>query len=230
MLNLSLLGNAGPRPTVLALGAHSDDIEIGCGGTILRLVEDHPSANFVWVVFSADERRAEEARSAAAAFLNGAEHVTVTVLDLRESYFPSVIDRLKDEFERLKARVAPDLILTHCLEDRHQDHRAVAEMTQQTFRDHLVLEYEIPKYDGDLQPTTVFVPLSSDHLSSKIDLLMTHFASQRDRSWFDPETFRGLARIRGLEAKAAAGYAEGFRSRKIVMGLEPSARPPSDRA
>lgn len=230
MLNLSLLGNAGPRPTVLALGAHSDDIEIGCGGTILRLVEDHPSANFVWVVFSADERRAEEARSAAAAFLNGAEHVTVTVLDLRESYFPSVIDRLKDEFERLKARVAPDLILTHCLEDRHQDHRAVGELTQQTFRDHLVLEYEIPKYDGDLQPTTVFVPLSSDHLSSKIDLLMTHFASQRDRSWFDPETFRGLARIRGLEAKAAAGYAEGFRSRKIVMGLEPSARPPSDRA
>lgn len=230
MLNLSLLGNAGPRPTVLALGAHSDDIEIGCGGTILRLVEDHPSANFVWVVFSADERRAEEARSAAAAFLNGAEHVTVTVLDLRESYFPSVIDRLKDEFERLKARVAPDLILTHCLEDRHQDHRAVAEMTQQTFRDHLVLEYEIPKYDGDLQPTTVFVPLSSDHLATKIDLLMTHFASQRDRSWFDPETFRGLARIRGLEAKAAAGYAEGFRSRKIVMGLEPSARPPSDRA
>lgn len=228
MLDLSLLGNAGPRPTVLALGAHSDDIEIGCGGTILRLVEDHPSAHFVWVVFSADERRAEEARSAAAAFLAGAESVTVEVLDLRESYFPSELDRLKDEFERLKARVAPDLILTHCLEDRHQDHHAVAELTHNTFRDHLVLEYEIPKYDGDLQPTTVFVPLSSDHLSTKIELLMEHFASQRDRSWFDPETFRGLARIRGLECNAADGYAEGFRSRKIVMGFDPHARPTSD--
>lgn len=220
MLTLPLLHNAGPRPTVLLLGAHSDDIEIGCGGTVLRLVEAHPDATFHWVVFAADDARAAEARASSAAFLSDASAATVEVLAFRESYFPFVGDALKDAFEQLKARVRPDLVLTHCLEDRHQDHRTVAELTHNTFRDHLVLEYEIPKYDGDLQPTSVFVPLSAAQITRKVELLDTHFESQRDRSWFDPETFRGLARIRGVESNAPDGYAEGFRSRTIVMGLD----------
>ncbi len=204
---------------VVALGAHSDDIEIGCGGTILRLAEEQPTATIHWVVFSADDEREQEARASAVAFTDGVADVRVSVHRFRESYFPYVGDELKDAFEDLKRQVDPDLVLTHCLEDRHQDHRAVAELTHNTFRDHTILEYEIPKFDGDLQPTGVFVPLTHNQMRAKNELLMEHFGSQRSRSWFDPQTFAGLARIRGVECNAAEGYAEGFRCRKAVVGL-----------
>lgn len=222
MRELPLLHGIGREPVIVALGAHCDDIEIGCGGTILRLAGECPAATLHWVVFSADDEREGEARASASAFADGVADTHVTVHRFRESYFPFVGDELKDSFEDLKRRVDPDLVLTHCLEDRHQDHRLVAELTHNTFRDHTILEYEIPKFDGDLRPTTVFVPLARDHMSRKNDLLMEHFGSQRSRSWFDPETFAGLARIRGVECNAPDGYAEGFRCRKTVVGFAAS--------
>ncbi len=220
MLSLQILENAGPEPTVLFLGAHSDDIEIGCGGTALRLVESYPTAKFHWVVFSADDDREVEARSSAAGFLENASNTTVEVLRFRESYFPSVHDQLKDEFERLKGRVNPDLIFTHRLEDRHQDHRTISELTHNTYRDHFVLEYEIPKFDGDLGKTPIYVPLNSVQMDSKVNLLMENFASQKERSWFDPDTFRGLGRIRGVECNSPGRFAEGFCGRTVVMGFD----------
>jgi LmbE family N-acetylglucosaminyl deacetylase len=217
MLELPLLAGAGERPTILLLGAHSDDIEIGCGGTVMRLVESNPGSRFHWVVFSASSDRSEEARASAALFLDGASDWEIEVFDVRESYFPYVGAELKDHFEHLKSRVSPDLVLTHCMEDRHQDHRMVSELTHNSFRDHLVLEYEIPKYDADLQPTTVFVPLSEELVDRKVQTLMKVFESQRSRAWFDERTFEGLMRIRGVECNAPDGYAEGFRVRKLRL-------------
>jgi len=204
------------RPSILLLGAHCDDIEIGCGATVARLVERHPAARFTWVTFSADDEREAETRAAAARLLAGAADAEVIVHRFRGSYFPHAGPELKDRVEDLK-RHAPNLILTHCRHDLHQDHRVVNELTWNTFRDHAIWEYEIPKFDGDLGQPNVYVPLSRADIERKCEMLMDSFPSQRARAWFTPDTFLGLARLRGIECQAPGGYAEAFFGRKLCM-------------
>jgi LmbE family N-acetylglucosaminyl deacetylase len=206
------------RLTVLCLGAHSDDIEIGCGGTILRLLRERPGTRIHWVVFSASGRRASEAQRSASLFLARAGAADVRLHAFRDAFFPHEGVALKQAFEALKP-VAPDLIFTHCEHDRHQDHRTVCELTWNTFRDHLILEYEIPKFDADLRSPTVFVPLAPRDRRRKVALLMRTFPSQRRKSWFSPATFDGLMRLRGVECAAREGYAEAFYARKLVLEL-----------
>jgi LmbE family N-acetylglucosaminyl deacetylase len=201
---------------VLAIGAHSDDIEIGCGGTLLSLAQSHSLAVH-WVVFSAAAEREDEARRSAAAFLEHAAERDVRTCHFRDGFLPHEGGAVKEYFERLKGEVAPDLILTHRLDDRHQDHRLLAELTWNTFRDHLILEYEIPKYEGDLGQPNVFVPLDADTVQRKVNLLMTLFGSQRSRRWFTEDLFGSLLRIRGMEAGLAGGHAEAFYARKLVL-------------
>jgi LmbE family N-acetylglucosaminyl deacetylase len=201
--------------TVLCIGAHCDDIEIGCGGTLRRWVREQPRAHFVWAVFAGEAMREAESRRAAAQILHGAASFELRFHDFRGSYFPTERERIKDAFEALKSGPRPDLVLTHCLDDRHQDHALLAELTWNTFRSHLILEYEIPKYEGDLGHPNFFVPLSLQDIDHKAQTLMDCFPSQRSRSWFTPETFRALARLRGIECAAAEGYAEAFHARKL---------------
>lgn len=212
------LAPRGRRLTVLCLGAHSDDIEIGCGGTILALLAARPGTRVHWVVFSAAGRRADEARRSATRFLRGAGAAHVELHAFRDGFFPHEGVALKEAFEALKP-VAPDLIFTHHDTDRHQDHRAVCELTWNTFRDHQILEYEIPKYDGDLGSPTVFVPLPPRIRRRKVTLLLDSFPSQRRKRWFSASTFEGLMRIRGIESAAPEGYAEGFYARKVTLSL-----------
>jgi len=204
--------------SVLCIGAHCDDIEIGCGGSLLRLLESNPALRVHWVVFSSNEQRAAEARAAADAVLAGASDARVEIEGFRGRYFPYVATEIKERFDRLAVEVAPDLVLTHYREDLHQDHRLLSELTYNTFRDHLILEYEIPKWDGDLGRPNVFVQLDSAHCDRKVEILLDAFPSQRDKHWFSEETFRGLMRIRGVEARAPSGYAEAFHCRKLVVG------------
>jgi len=218
MLTLDLGHARPPLAHVLCLGAHADDIEIGCGGTLLALLAAHPSLSVTWVVFSASGERADEARQSAASFLAGAGSRTVHIHEFRDGFFPHEWPRIKETFEQLKAELAPDLVFTHYGDDRHQDHRALAELTWNTFRDHLVLEYEIPKYDGDMGSPNVFVPLDETFVSRKIEALMAHFASQRAKRWFTEDLFRALMRLRGMECNAATGHAEAFYARKLVLG------------
>jgi LmbE family N-acetylglucosaminyl deacetylase len=199
---------------VLAVGCHSDDIEIGCGGTLLAMTRAQPDVHVAWVVLAAAGDRASEARASAAAFLDGAASVDIRVLEHRESFLPYVGAEVKETFESLKS-VAPDIIFTHHRDDLHQDHRLACELTWNTFRDHLVLEYEIPKYDGDLGAPNVFVPLDPGIVDEKLRLLREHFPSQAGRHWFDDELFRGLMRVRGMES--AGRYAEAFTCRKLVL-------------
>lgn len=204
--------------TVLCLGAHCDDIEIGCGGAILRLVQDHPLVRVYWVVLSSDPLRAAEARRSADVFLLHAAGKDVLIKEFRNGYFPSVGAEIKDCFEELKDTIRPDVIFTHCRNDLHQDHRIVSELTWNTFRDHLILEYEIPKYDGDLGTPNLYVPLPEDFWRKKIATLLECFPSQRDKHWFTPETFAALMRLRGIESNSRSGYAEAFYCRKAVLG------------
>jgi LmbE family N-acetylglucosaminyl deacetylase len=202
---------------VLALGAHADDIEIGCGGTLLRLVAEHPNLAVHWVVLSGEGERASEAADSAAAFLEGVAESKVEVERFRDGFFPYDGARVKEFFEQLKRRVTADLVLSPRLEDRHQDHRLVAELTWNTFRDHLIVEYEIPKYEGDLGQPNLFVPLERRHAERKSELLRKHFPSQAGRSWFSDETFWAILRLRGIESNAASGFAEAFHARKLVV-------------
>jgi LmbE family N-acetylglucosaminyl deacetylase len=213
--SLGLLDGGDEPLRVLALGCHSDDIEIGAGGVLLRLREAHPRLEVRWVVFSAPGQRAQEARASAEDLLGGTAEVEVHAF--RDGYFPYDGAQVKDVFESLKAGPVPDLILTHHRQDLHQDHRLVCELTWNTFRDHLVLEYEIPKYDGDLSRPNVFVPLTAAQVARKVDVLMEHFGSQRDKHWFTPELFTGLMRVRGMECRSPTGYAEAFHGRKLVL-------------
>jgi LmbE family N-acetylglucosaminyl deacetylase len=201
---------------VLAIGAHSDDIEIGCGGTVLRLVEDGLAASVGWVVLSAAGERAEEAQASAAAFLKQAPEHEVVLRDFRDGFLPYSGFQVKEFFEELK-RFDPDLVLTHRRDDVHQDHRLVGELTWNTFRNHLVLEYEIPKYEGDLGHPNLFVTLDRSRCERKIELLMEGFRSQRDRRWFTEDTFWSLLRLRGLESNSPTTYAEAFHARKVVI-------------
>jgi len=218
MLSLNFLHNKISPLKVLCLGAHSDDIEIGCGGTILRLLSASTNVEVVWVVFgvSNNAEREKEARNSAALFLANARTSEVIVGDFRDGFLPFDGARAKDFIERFKA-VEPDLILTHSRKDAHQDHRLIAELTWNTFRNHFILEYEIPKYDGDLGQPNVFVPLEREICERKIQCLMDAFATQRSKQWFERETFLALMRLRGMECIAPSGYAEAFYSRKLVL-------------
>jgi len=217
VLGLTLARDPDAPLRLLVLGAHPDDIEIGCGGTILRLVAEHPGLVVDWVVLSGTGERAAEAADSAAAFLDGAGEARVRIERFRDGFFPYTGGAVKELFERLKGEVAPDLILTHRLEDRHQDHRLVAELTWNTFRDHLVLEYEIPKYEGDLGHPSLFVPLAPEHCERKVELLRKCFPSQAGRAWFSDDTFWSLLRLRGVESNAPTRYAEAFQARKLVL-------------
>jgi LmbE family N-acetylglucosaminyl deacetylase len=201
---------------VLCIGAHSDDIEIGAGATLLHLIDNYKTS-VDWFVLSADERRRQEAEQSAAAFLKGAVSSTVTVAGFRDGVFPSDVVEIKELFESFKSLERPDLILTHRTDDAHQDHRVVGELTWNTFRSHLVLEYEIPKYDADLARPNVYVPVERDTLKSKTDLLLEHFQSQVHRQWFTEDTFFGLARLRGLECASASSFAEAFYCKKMTL-------------
>lgn len=217
MLPFALGGTATGPLSILCVGAHSDDIEIGCGATVLRLLADRPGSIVVWVVLSADVEREREARSSAADFLVHAADSTVIVKSFRESYFPYQGAEIKDFFEDLKKIIDPDLILSHHRNDAHQDHRTVAQLTWNTFRNHVVAEYEIPKYEGDLGHPNAYVPVSGEVAERKIELLLKHFGSQHHRSWFRSETFRGIMAIRGVECNAASGFAEGLHMSKLIM-------------
>jgi len=214
------LGTAVPRGqplTILCLGAHADDIEIGCGGTILRLLAERPRTSVHWVVMSAPGARAREARRSAARVLRAATTRDIRVEAFRDGFLPYDGAGVKETFEALKSRVSPDLIFTHRIDDAHQDHRLVSELTWNTFRDHWILEYEIPKYDGDLGHPNVFVPLPAAVRRKKVRLLLSAFPSQRSKRWFTETTFDGLMRIRGIECAAPDGYAEAFHGRKITF-------------
>jgi len=202
---------------LLCLGAHADDIEIGCGGTVLRLVAEAPDLVVRWIVFSGAGPREVEARNSAAVFLEDASEKQVEVLGFRDGYFPYQGADIKDRFEVLKRDFDPSLVLTHWQGDAHQDHRLLAELTHNTFRDHLVLEYEIPKYDGDLGNPACFVPLTQAQVSRKVETIGRHFTSQRGRGWFSEETFVAIARLRGIGCNAPEGLAEAFYARKIVF-------------
>ncbi len=203
--------------SILLLGAHCDDIEIGMGATILQLVRRYPEANFCWVTLSSDPERERETRTAAEALLEGAKYRRVIVESFRGSYFPYVGAEIKNFFETLKASLAPDVVFTHCRHDLHQDHRVTSELTWNTFRNHLILEYEIPKFDGDLRTPNCYVAVSARDLRQKIDILMTSFPSQLGRPWFTRGTFEAIARLRGIESNADEGYAEGFYCPKVVL-------------
>ena len=200
--------------TLLCLGAHCDDIEIGCGGTVLKLAEDHKDLSIYWVVFSSNKRRKQEAADSAYAFLNGIKDSTVVIKNFKDGFFPYSGRSLKMCFEELKRKVAPDLIFTHYRSDLHQDHRMISKLAWQTFRDHLIWEYEIPKYDGDVGNPNVFIHLAEHICDNKIRYILKYFESQRDNHWFKEETFRSLLRLRGIEANA--NYAEAFYCRKFV--------------
>jgi LmbE family N-acetylglucosaminyl deacetylase len=216
MLNLLLPAPADRPLRVLALGAHPDDIEIGAGGTLARLLEERPATEVHWVVLGATAERAAEARAGASALAGRAGRLEVLIGDLPDGRFPAHFDRLKDRIEALREG-RPDLILVPRLEDRHQDHRLLAEVTWQTFRDQLVLEYEIPKYEGDLGSANLYVPLTEAHVATKLAVLNGAFPSQRDRHWFSDETFRAILRLRGIESNAPSGWAEAFVARKLVI-------------
>jgi LmbE family N-acetylglucosaminyl deacetylase len=211
------LSPAEPLRRVLAIGCHADDIEIGCGGTLLALARAYPELEVDWVVLAAEGSRADEARASAKGFLAGFANSRVQVFGFRDGFLPYLGGDVKDAFEALKGRVDPQLVLTHTGYDFHQDHRLACELTWNTFRNHAILEYEIPKVDGDLGRPNVFVPLSADLVEEKLALLERFFPSQAGRHWFDRETFLGLMRLRGMECVAPDRYAEAFTARKTVL-------------
>lgn len=219
MLNFipDLEGSA--QPVLLFLGAHSDDIEIGCGATILTLSASYSEAEVHWVVFSASGERAAEAKSSARDFLKPFRKSSIKIHEFRNAYFPTQLAEIKDAFEQLKGRVSPDLIFTHETGDRHQDHRTIAELTWNTFRNNLILEYEIPKFDGGLGDPNLFVAVPTDLLQQKLDKLFEHFGSQHDKRWFTRDLFSALMRLRGAEGNSPTGFAEAFYSRKASLGF-----------
>ena len=216
MRSLSLARSGEPL-SILCLGAHSDDIEIGAGGTILSLIDSGVGLSVHWCVLSGGVHRAAEAWNSAEAFLKGAADTRIETADFEDSFFPAQSRSIKQWLIDLRGRVTPDVVFTHARADAHQDHREVNQLTWNVFRDHFVLEYEIPKWDGDLCQPNMYVPLSKEVLERKIDLLHAHFGSQRSKDWFDRETFAGLARLRGMECRAPGHFAEAFTLRKATI-------------
>lgn len=203
--------------TVLCLGAHSDDIEIGCGGTILKLIENFPNLSFYWVVFGATGKRQEEALASAESFLQGAGDTKIVIQEFRDGFFPYIGADIKEFFEQLKKEVSPDLIFTHYRNDLHQDHQLISTLTRNTFRDHLIFEYEIPKYDGDLGTPNTFVHINESIRQQKINLLIKHFDTQSNKHWFTEETFSSILRIRGIESNSTEKYSEAFYCYKAIF-------------
>jgi LmbE family N-acetylglucosaminyl deacetylase len=217
MLKLRLQPEIRAPLHVLCIGAHSDDLELGCGGTILTWLKSMPRVSVTWVVLSGDTQRQDEARRSATALLKQAHSSTIVLGEFRDGYLPAQYADVKDFFETLKKTVNPDVVLTHWLEDRHQDHRLVAELTWNTWRNHVVLEYEIPKYEGDLKPTNLYVEIPAALAKRKVTHLQRHFASQRSKGWFEADNFLAIMRLRGLEIRSGSGYAEAFHARKLVV-------------
>jgi LmbE family N-acetylglucosaminyl deacetylase len=211
------LAAPGDRLSVLCLGAHSDDIEIGVGATLLSLMDRGVRLDVHWCVLSGGAEREREARASALDFLAQAGSAKIEVMTFRDGFFPEQGEQIKSWFETLKGRADPDVISTHRRDDAHQDHRELSRLAWNTFRDHCILEYEIPKWDGDLGQPNLYMPVSARALQRKIDLLISHFGSQRSKQWFDAETFSGLARLRGMECRAPEKYAEAFFARKLSL-------------
>ncbi|MBP2674452.1 MAG: LmbE family protein [Deltaproteobacteria bacterium] len=215
MLNLSF-GNR-PSMTILCLGAHCDDIEIGCGGAVLKYIREIKEVKVHWVVFSSDARREKEASACAREFLEPARDKHIAIHRFRNSFFPYCGGEIKECFEKLKEAVTPDIIFTHCGGDAHQDHRIINELTWNTFRNHLILEYEIAKYDADLRSPNAFIHLDEATCREKVRLIMKHFISQSDKMWFTEDLFLSVMRIRGMESNSPSGYAEGYYCRKFSL-------------
>jgi LmbE family N-acetylglucosaminyl deacetylase len=215
MRSLSLTKTRGLH--LLCLGAHSDDIEIGCGGTILRLLKEYPGMSVHWVVFGTSSQRAQEATRSAETFLKGARSRTIEVKGFRDGFLPYIGGEVKDAFEGLKGYATPDLILTHYRHDLHQDHRLICELTWNTFRDHLIWEYEVPKYDGDLGTPNLYVSLPEQICRRKTDYILKYFQTQRNKRWFTRDVFMGLMRLRGIEAAGPHPFAEAFYGRKVLF-------------
>jgi LmbE family N-acetylglucosaminyl deacetylase len=211
------LAEPGDSLSILCLGAHADDIEIGVGATLLTMINRGIRLRVHWCVLSGAGDREKEAKASAADFLSEAVSTQVEVMSFRDGFFPEQGDAIKSWFEELKRRTHPDLILTHRRNDAHQDHQQVCRLTWNTFRNHFILEYEVPKWDGDIGQPNLYVPVSLNSLQRKIDLLIAHFGSQRSKQWFDAETFLGLARLRGIECCASERYAEGFFAHKLTL-------------
>src|SRR5467141_1801174 len=216
MLTLELARRRDSVFRILCLGAHSDDIEIGCGGTILRILDDHPVVEVVWVVLGATGPRKAEALASANLFLANPQKKEIVIKEFRDGYFPYIGSDIKDFFEELKRKHSPDLVLTHYRDDLHQDHRLVSELTWNTFRNHLILEYEIVKYDGDLGAPNFFVHLTEKLARRKAEILLQSFKSQTEKNWFTEDAFLAILRLRGLECNAAGKYAEAYYCRKIA--------------
>lgn len=213
---LSLAHSVSPK-SILLMGAHCDDIEIGCGATVLQLIEKFPEAHFDWVVFSSTPVRADEAIRSSGIMLAGARSKNVVIKNFKNGYFPYIGEQIKDYFELIKTQMQPDLIFTHHSEDHHQDHRTLAELTWNTFRNHLIYEYEIPKYDGGLGSPNCFIPTNQNYANKKISTLFECFLSETTKPWFTPETFMAMLRLRGIECNSATGFAEAFYCRKFLM-------------
>lgn len=211
------LASPGERLSVLCIGAHSDDIEIGVGATILGWIERGVRLDVHWAVLGAYGARGDEARASAEAFLANAAHAVIDLAGFKDGFFPYQGADIKLWFEDLKRRTSPDVVFCHWRKDAHQDHREVSKLTWNTFRDHTILEYEIPKWDGDLGQPNVYIPATKALIERKASLLHEHFRTQRSKDWFDEQTFLGLARLRGAECRAPDGFAEAFHGRKIAV-------------
>ena len=217
MLKLNFSNRTSSTCKILCLGAHADDIEIGCGGTVLRWLEEHDHLEFYWVVFSSDRKRKKEALKGASLFLQRARKKTILVEDFRDGFFPYVGGPIKEYFEVLKKRISPDLVLTHYRDDLHQDHRLISDLTWNTFRRELILEYEIPKYDGDLGQPNLFTHLPEEICRRKIQYILKVYRTQTQKHWLTEDTLQAILRLRGVESCAASKYAEAFYCRKMVL-------------
>lgn len=217
MLRLKFDAKAQGPYKILCLGAHCDDIEIGCGGTILRLIDEHPNLEICWVVWASEGERRREAKASADLFLKNVQEQRVVFHEYRDGYFPYIGTEIKETFQKLEKEFNPDLVFTHYRHDLHQDHRIVSELTWNSFRDHLILEYEIPKYDGDLGSPNAFVPLEPATCDRKIEYLLKSFKSQSGKYWFTEDIFHSMLRIRGMEARSVTRYAEAFYCRKLNL-------------
>ncbi len=218
MIGLALAGGSGPR-RVLCIGAHCDDIEIGCAGALLQLQKGRTDLTIDWVVLTGDAARQAETRAAMQLLVEPRCRGELDFGGFPDSRLPAVYGPLKDYFGALAARFRPDILFCHERGDAHQDHRMVNEMAWGAFRNHLILEYEIVKWDGGLTTPNFYVPLDPEVIDRKIDALMQTYGTQRSKDWFTPDTFRAMSRLRGIECRAPSGHAEGFTTRKMVLPL-----------
>jgi LmbE family N-acetylglucosaminyl deacetylase len=217
LLNVNFMKERSSGLRILCLGAHSDDLEIGCGGTILNLTERHRDTDILWVVFGTQGRREREASESARYLLKRAKKKRIIIKSFRDGFFPYLGPSIKNYFERLKKEFSPDLIFTHYRDDLHQDHRLISDLTWNSYRDHLILEYEVPKYDGDLGSPNFFVHLDEPTCQKKINLILKFFKTQGNKHWFTKDTFLSIMRLRGIESSSPTKYAEAFYNRKLVL-------------